>query len=694
MWADNETDVDLLGFEVHKDLIKGLVTNDGLLPLTVGLFGDWGGGKSSILRMLQRDLSRKGAHTDVACLYFSGWMFEGYDDAKAALISSVLLQLGEHRRFGPKIRRGVASLLKRVELMRVLPALLKHGGGPLASMAFGLAATHFGMDPHTILATTPVATVLGSAVGTQASNAVSDSEEADEGEDDIEDDLDEDDADDDEDESADEAGSANRPEANSHRRKVDWAKLIAKDKSKPSQLDIRTFRRDFERLLAETDLRALVVLIDDLDRCMPDRLIENLEAVRLFLAVPKTSFVIAADERIVRHAVSVRYAAPRMQEQQPASQGPYDLVTDYVEKLIQVPYHLPRLSPSEIETYATLLFCQLHLDTDQFKKVREACVAARKTNLYATFGVGMVREALGDVIPEQLGHRLQWTGAVAPAFTEGLKGNPRQVKRFLNALMLRRQFADIAGLTIRDDVLVKLMLLEYARKELFDDLYAWQARAQGQPRELRRLEERQAQLDGATDGPHDKGSAPPLPEGVSAQWAEPAVEDWIKLEPLLKDVDLRDYFWIARDKLRTSVGNLTMVSPVVRRHFESLISSNDGERRTIARESRQLETRDLGELLQLLQRHVQHPSDGHQGVTGLAALAREGSPNASEALLNALSLISPSNADPSTAFELQILVAEGKIDRQRTQQLLLNWSKTQTRIGATAATVLAELTRD
>src|SRR5205823_4182408 len=114
---------------------------------------------------------------------------------------------------------------------------------------------------------------------------------------------------------------------------------------------------------------------------------------------------------------------------------------------------LPRLSPSEIETYATLLFCQLHLNAEQFKKVRETCVAARKTNLYATFGVGMVRDALNNVVPDQLGQRLQWTGAIAPAFTEGLKGNPRQVKRFLNALMLRRQFADIAGLSIRDDVL-------------------------------------------------------------------------------------------------------------------------------------------------------------------------------------------------------------------------------------------------
>src|SRR5690606_41561825 len=47
-----------------------------------------------------------------------------------------------------------------------------------------------------------------------------------------------------------------------------------------------------------------------------------------------------------------------------------DLVTDYLEKLIQIPYYLPRLSASEIETYISLLFCQLRLGND-FKHVHD-----------------------------------------------------------------------------------------------------------------------------------------------------------------------------------------------------------------------------------------------------------------------------------------------------------------------------------
>jgi predicted KAP-like P-loop ATPase len=66
----------------------------------------------------------------IACLYFSGWLFEGYDDAKSAILSSVLVALGEHKRFGPKVRAKCVSLLKSVNWMRVAHLGLKHAAIP------------------------------------------------------------------------------------------------------------------------------------------------------------------------------------------------------------------------------------------------------------------------------------------------------------------------------------------------------------------------------------------------------------------------------------------------------------------------------------------------------------------------------------------------------------------------------------
>lgn len=56
MWHDNETIEDLLGFRIHSNVIKEVITDQELLPITVGLFGDWGSGKTSIMKMLQTDI--------------------------------------------------------------------------------------------------------------------------------------------------------------------------------------------------------------------------------------------------------------------------------------------------------------------------------------------------------------------------------------------------------------------------------------------------------------------------------------------------------------------------------------------------------------------------------------------------------------------------------------------------------------
>src|SRR5688500_13387619 len=111
MWSDNETIEDLLGFEVHADLLKEVVQDTSLLPVTIGVFGDWGNGKTSIMRMLEKKLNED---DEVAVLYFDAWLFEGYDDAKSALISSIIKQLVEHRRFPQEVKAQAARLLKKV----------------------------------------------------------------------------------------------------------------------------------------------------------------------------------------------------------------------------------------------------------------------------------------------------------------------------------------------------------------------------------------------------------------------------------------------------------------------------------------------------------------------------------------------------------------------------------------------------
>jgi predicted KAP-like P-loop ATPase len=135
VWQDNETAIDLLGFDVHADLICSVITDPTVLPVTVGIFGDWGGGKSSIMKMLQRELSDEEKYPEIVCLYFNGWTFEGYEDAKSALLSSILIQLGEHKKFGARTKDSVVKLLKRLKWMELGKLAVKHVGIPVAVAA-------------------------------------------------------------------------------------------------------------------------------------------------------------------------------------------------------------------------------------------------------------------------------------------------------------------------------------------------------------------------------------------------------------------------------------------------------------------------------------------------------------------------------------------------------------------------------
>ena len=82
MWKDSETEVDFLDFDYLINILKDIVFNNKLLPASIGIYGDWGSGKSSLMYMCKKKLETE--DNKIKCLVFNGWLFEDYDDAKAA----------------------------------------------------------------------------------------------------------------------------------------------------------------------------------------------------------------------------------------------------------------------------------------------------------------------------------------------------------------------------------------------------------------------------------------------------------------------------------------------------------------------------------------------------------------------------------------------------------------------------------
>src|SRR3546814_7199987 len=83
--ADNETAVDLLYYEAIAKTVVRLVSEKSDEPLSVGVHGDWGAGKSSVLMMVEEAFSGD----RVLCVRFNGWLFQGFEDAKAVLIETI-----------------------------------------------------------------------------------------------------------------------------------------------------------------------------------------------------------------------------------------------------------------------------------------------------------------------------------------------------------------------------------------------------------------------------------------------------------------------------------------------------------------------------------------------------------------------------------------------------------------------------
>ena len=119
MWSDNETSEDLLGFKVHANLLIDDVKDDSVLPISIGVFGDWGSGKSSILQIIkdrfeEKDESDDFIESETLCIYFNGWTFEGYDDAKAALLNAILKELEDNKKLTEELRDAVKEKAKKL----------------------------------------------------------------------------------------------------------------------------------------------------------------------------------------------------------------------------------------------------------------------------------------------------------------------------------------------------------------------------------------------------------------------------------------------------------------------------------------------------------------------------------------------------------------------------------------------------
>jgi formylglycine-generating enzyme required for sulfatase activity len=197
---------------------------------------------------------------------------------------------------------------------------------------------------------------------------------------------------------------------------------------------LEQFQAKFQ-LLVQTHITPgrLVVFVDDLDRCLPEKAIQVLEAIKLFCDAPHCVFILGLDQAVIARGVQIRYKDFTQSTAAPQAH-PID-GQKYLEKIIQLPFTLPRIEPE-------------------------------------------------DMGPFVQGLATEWEYPECPrVFALGLGDNPRQVKRTVNVfhLLSRLRVERKLERSIQPVRLAKVVVIQSVAQDLYREL-------QHQPGLLRDIE--------------------------------------------------------------------------------------------------------------------------------------------------------------------------------------------------------------
>lgn len=524
MWHDNETTIDYVNFRLVARACAELIRDTGGEPISIGISGGWGVGKSSLVRMVASELDADenavvANNSKYVVVTFNPWLYQGFEDARTALLQTVGDAVLEAAAKNAGLLDKAKALVKRINFLR----LAQLGGEVGATLITGVPVGLIGK-------------AIESGVDALKSESVKD------------------------------VLATVKEASEATKGLFDQAKPISLPK------EIQSFREELEDILDELDI-TLVVFVDDLDRCLPKTAISTLEAIRLLLFLRRSAFVIAADDVFIRGAVRVHFAGTGLDD---------DIATNYFDKLIQVPLRVPRLGSNETRAYTALLFLERAHRSGQLEFTSfEAAKASVEARLRETWtGKAVDLAFLESLVPKEDAELLGLMGLaerLAPLLFSAstVQANPRLIKRFLNTVFLRKALAKPQNIDVDVKLLAKWHLLERCDETIANAL----------------AEKVSAESDGRIGILHDaeliakdQESTLPPPFGDRS-----FVREWLQLEPLLADMDMRPILHLSRDSTVRDFGadDLDTAGKELRDALASARTSNETLKKQI---------RDTGEI--------------------------------------------------------------------------------------------------
>jgi hypothetical protein len=422
-------DVDQLKFGTYVTAFADLITSVHTQPpLTIGIFGSWGMGKSFLLEHIQREIERrqtadKHALPKVHVVRFNAWEYSSMDVVWPALVRTIVSRLDKlstwpwYRRLWTRLRWNLVRQWRQLWPKLVASAIVV--------AALIVTAVMNGED-NVAKAIGGVAAALGVAGVLKA---------------------------------------AKDPVAK-------WVTTLFADSDYGDQLQVmKDIKHDLqtleERLHEDGDpskpvTGRILVLIDDLDRCEPAKAVEVLQALNLLLNFNSFVVVLGIDARIVTGAIEKHYEGLLGK----AGASGYE----YLDKIVQIPFRIPEPGREEVITFVASQLgnpekpadpppeAQANGSAQQAPEPEPDPDAAPETGPPTDDApsdpdgqerrrIDAARERLDELeplVPEPEPEGVPFTYAELEAFerfADHLRPNPRHLKRLVNVYRLVRSLA-------------------------------------------------------------------------------------------------------------------------------------------------------------------------------------------------------------------------------------------------------------
>ncbi len=464
--SDQPSEEDFLGYQLYAEVLADFIKHEQTgKPLTLAITAPWGMGKTTLMRMIQRRLQSSGAETPtsrgrrllsfvlspVHCIrdflrpaksrdtfptvWFEAWKYDKEESLWAALVLEILSQVRRQVGRCRWARTWLSLYWKRLDKAGIvwhfakslIPALGLYLVGLGAACVYARAAS---IDWARFA---PYAWLAGAfAILLPALRALYQGFRA-----------------------------ALPFDFNAYVRQPDYQARIG---------FLAEFERDFAHVveaITQNGRWPLVVFIDDLDRCAPPKPVEIIEAINHLVDAKHCVFIIGMDEHMIARSIEVKYAQLADTAQDP---GGRTLGTYFLEKIVQLQFRIPPPEEARMRHYVDQLLGPLKEDerlalerestsspeeekSKAASKVRQAAeviqaerragvgrenmeeaVQAAKRKL-AEFSEDVWEEAKRQV-EIRFGESAQVRETIYRALPY-LGGNPRQIKRFINAFRLQ-----------------------------------------------------------------------------------------------------------------------------------------------------------------------------------------------------------------------------------------------------------------